>query len=79
MVRGYQKANTTNQPFTDLGNAIIEAKGIRNQPANATGDREASPTSLFQKKHNSTENKHRKACKITENNLPLQCTNKVVH
>ena len=51
VVRGYQKANTTvvetNQPFTDLGNAIIEAKGIRNLPANATGDREAYKTAIL--------------------------------
>ena len=45
LVRGYQTAaNTikaTNQVFTDLGNAIDEAKKTRNKGTNATGDREA--------------------------------------
>lgn len=44
LVRGYQAAASTvkslNTPFTELGNAIDEAKKTRNKGTNATGDRD---------------------------------------
>ena len=51
VVRGFQNASNyvinLNKPFTDLANAIDEAKKTRNNAANATGDREAYKTAIL--------------------------------
>ena len=51
VVRGFQNASNyvinRNKPFTDLANAIDEAKATRNNSANATGDRETYKTAIL--------------------------------
>lgn len=52
LVRGFQYAASyvidRNKPFTDLANAIDEAKKIRNNSANATGDRALYRTAIVE-------------------------------
>lgn len=52
LVRGFQYAASyvidRNKPFTDLANAIDDAKAIRNNSANATGDRALYRTAIVE-------------------------------